>query len=233
MTRAFGALREERRDFELRPGLFRIAHNEAISILRRRRPAEALDDPPPTADPLGDRGALHGDVAALREELGALPERQRAALVLRELNGLSHQEIGAALDCRPDLVKQTIYQARTTLLQAREGREMECEDVRRTLSDGDGRVLRATRIQAHLRSCPGCRRFRADIVVRPAELALLAPPLPVATGVALLERLLPGAAASASAGAGALTVLAPKAVVTLGVVAAAAAGATTVDRHAP
>src|ERR1044071_8042096 len=43
MTRAFAALQDEQRDFELRPWLFRIAHNEAISILRARRPAEDLD----------------------------------------------------------------------------------------------------------------------------------------------------------------------------------------------
>src|SRR3954452_16198223 len=44
MARAFSALQSEQRDFELRPWLFRIAHNEAISILRRRRPTEELDD---------------------------------------------------------------------------------------------------------------------------------------------------------------------------------------------
>src|SRR6476660_2033816 len=43
MTRAFAALQDERRDFELRPWLFRIAHNEAISILRRR-PESALPE---------------------------------------------------------------------------------------------------------------------------------------------------------------------------------------------
>src|ERR671928_306377 len=36
MTRAFAALQTERRELELRPWLFRIAHNEAVSILRRR-----------------------------------------------------------------------------------------------------------------------------------------------------------------------------------------------------
>jgi RNA polymerase sigma factor (sigma-70 family) len=44
MTRAFAALRDERRDFELRPWLFRIAHNEAVTVLRRRRAAEPLDE---------------------------------------------------------------------------------------------------------------------------------------------------------------------------------------------
>src|SRR5918998_6251827 len=43
MTRAFAALQSEQRDFELRPWLFRIAHNEAVSILRARRPTEDLD----------------------------------------------------------------------------------------------------------------------------------------------------------------------------------------------
>src|SRR5215207_10730193 len=43
-TRAFAALQDEQRDFELRPWLFRIAHNEAISILRRRRTTSELGE---------------------------------------------------------------------------------------------------------------------------------------------------------------------------------------------
>src|SRR4051794_41928707 len=46
MARAFSALQDERREIELRPWLFRIAHNEAISILRRRRGAPGLGDAP-------------------------------------------------------------------------------------------------------------------------------------------------------------------------------------------
>ena len=229
MARAFAALRHERRDFELRPWLFRIAHNESISILRRRRPVEELDELVATAAPVEEQVALNADLETLRDDLDALPQRQHAALVLRELNGLSHEEIGQALDCRPELVKQAIYQGRTALMQAREGREMECGEVRRALSDGDGRVLRGTRIQAHLRSCKGCRSFQDDLARRPAELALLAPPLPVAAGVALLERLLPGGGAGAVAGV--MAAFAPKAITTLAVVAATATGVTTVARH--
>src|SRR3954467_191110 len=44
MAKAFAALQDESRDFDLKPWLFRIAHNEAIAILRRRRPTEELDD---------------------------------------------------------------------------------------------------------------------------------------------------------------------------------------------
>src|SRR5829696_474790 len=43
MTKAFAALQREERDFELRPWLFRIAHNEAMNVLRARRPTDDLD----------------------------------------------------------------------------------------------------------------------------------------------------------------------------------------------
>src|SRR3954449_12122723 len=54
MARAISALQDERREIELRPWLFRIAHNEAISILRRRRATAELDDAPAAGD-LEDR----------------------------------------------------------------------------------------------------------------------------------------------------------------------------------
>ncbi len=236
MTRAFAALRDERRDFELRPWLFRIAHNEAVTVLRRRRAAEPLDEQAAAAGAVDEQVALGGEVEALRSDLGALPERQRAALVLRELSGLSHVEIAEALDATPQLVKQLIFQARTALMQAREGREMECADVRRVLSDGDGRVLRGTRIRAHLRCCPSCRRFREDLERRPQALAQLAPPLPPAAAAALLERLLPaaaGAGGAASATAGTVAMLGPKTAATLAVIAAAAGGGAAAHHTAP
>src|SRR6476660_7733713 len=43
MTRAYAALQERPHDFDLRPWRFRIAHNESVSILRRRRPTQELD----------------------------------------------------------------------------------------------------------------------------------------------------------------------------------------------
>src|SRR3954451_22824967 len=57
MARAFAALEREERDFELRPWLFRIAHNEAISILRRRRETDELDDNAAELGELEDRVA--------------------------------------------------------------------------------------------------------------------------------------------------------------------------------
>src|SRR5829696_7867993 len=111
MTRAFAALQDEQRDFELRPWLFRIAHNEAISILRRRRETGELDEQPALGE-LEDRVAEREELRLLQLDLADLPERQRAALVLRELNGLSHAEIGVVLETSAASVKQTIFEAR-------------------------------------------------------------------------------------------------------------------------
>ena len=100
MAKALAALRDEERDFELRPWLFRIAHNEAISRLRQRRDSVDLDavgtlGTDSLAQTLEDRERL----ALLRADLRDLPERQRSALVLRELSGLSHAEIAVVIDC--------------------------------------------------------------------------------------------------------------------------------------
>ena len=209
------------------PWLFRIVHNEAVSALRGRRPSEPLDELPQTGATVEERAEAEAELATLRADLGALPERQRAALVLRELNGLGHREIAQALGLTPELVKQQIFQARTALMQAREGREMACADIRRALSDGDGRTLRGIRMRAHLRSCASCRRFQEDLTRRPRELAMLAPPLPAAAAGALLERLLPAGAAAGTAAAAA-----PKIVASLAVLAAAAGGGELARHHA-
>jgi RNA polymerase sigma factor (sigma-70 family) len=203
MAKALAALRDEERDFELRPWLFRIAHNEAISRLRQRRPTVDLDTiatlgTDSFAQTVEDRERL----ALLRADLRDLPERQRSALVLRELSGLSHAEIAVVLDSSARAVKQTIFEARGALQECAEGRTMLCADVQRALSDGDGRILRGRRLRSHVRSCRACRQFKTALAQRPADLAALAPALPATAGAALLAHLLPGAKAGLASGAG-------------------------------
>jgi RNA polymerase sigma factor (sigma-70 family) len=206
MTNALSALRDEQRDFELRPWLFRIAHNEAISRVRRRR---EIADPDAMAaasiDSLAQTVEDRERLAHLHTDLQDLPERQRAALVLRELSGLSHDEIAGVLDCTARAVKQTIFEARVALQECAEGRAMECVNVQRALSDGDGRVLRGRKMRAHVRSCRSCRQFKAALAQRPADLAALAPTLPAGAGSALLAHLLSGAKAGLASGAGTAT----------------------------
>src|SRR5215218_3313243 len=73
MTRAFAALQDEQRDFELRPWLFRIAHNEAITILRRRRDTDELDEQTAPGE-LEDRVTEREQLRLLRLDLADLPE---------------------------------------------------------------------------------------------------------------------------------------------------------------
>ena len=188
MTRALAALQVEERDLELRPWLFRIAHNEAITILRRRRPTDELEDAP-AVHSVEDRVLEREELRALALDLADLPERQRAALILRELNGLSHAEIGDVLGLSVSAVKTAIFEARTAVSNCREGRELACTEIRRALSDGDGRVLRGRGIRAHLRSCRDCRCFRDELGRRPRTLAALLP------GGALFAQLFGGTAA--------------------------------------
>ena len=126
-------------------------------------------------------------VRTLVADLATLPERQRSSLVMRELNDLSYDDIGAALATSPAAAKQAVYEARTALLEVAEGREMDCATAREAISAGDRRVLRGRKLRAHLRGCDRCRDFEAAIGERRETLAALAPPLAAPAALALLQ----------------------------------------------
>jgi RNA polymerase sigma factor (sigma-70 family) len=198
---AFASLRAGQRDAPMRPWLFKIAHNESISILRRRRPALELSQAPePATGSIEDQVAERAALSVLLRDLRQLTDRQRSALVLRELSGLSHQEIAIALGTSVGAAKQTIFEARQSLFEFAEGRAMACGEIRKTISDADGRSLRSRRVRAHLRECRGCAAFAAAIPARTGELRALAPALPGVAGAGLLGRI---AVSSAGRGGGA------------------------------
>jgi len=202
MAKAWEALRRDEPDVALRAWLFGIAHNEALSLVRGRRAHRDLDETQAmSASTLEETFDLRQRLAELEADLAALPERQRSALVLRELCGLGHSEIAAVLAISSATARQTIYEARLGLHEAAAGREMTCAAVQRALSDGDGRTRRKRRIRGHLRSCRACSSFEGVLRQRPNQLAALVPPLPTAASVGVLARLL----SHASAGAGSST----------------------------
>ena len=202
MVKALRALPGERRRIELKPWLYRIAHNESVEVLRRRRPVEELDpELSAGAGDLAEDAEARERLRGLLADLDQLPERQRGALVMRELSGLGYAEIAAALGTSPAVARQTLYEARLSLRQMDAGREMECDAVTRALSDADGRVARRRDIRAHLRACPDCRLFRDELESRSGDLAALSP-LPAVAAAGLLQGLLGGGGASGAAGAG-------------------------------
>jgi RNA polymerase sigma factor (sigma-70 family) len=200
MVKLLRALPGEQRRIELKPWLYRIAHNESIELLRRRRETRELD--PELAAPgvgLAEEAVSRERLRRLLTDLDALPERQRGALVMRELAGLEFAEIGTALGTSPAVARQTLYEARLSLRQMDEGRDMDCEAVMRALSAGDGRVSRRRDLRAHLRTCTSCRRFRGEIGSRERDLAALSP-LPAVAAAGLLQGLLAGGASGAGGG---------------------------------
>lgn len=238
MVKALRSLPGEQRQIQLKPWLYRVAHNESVELLRKRR-YEAELDPELTAGggELSDAAAARERLRRLLDDLGELPERQRAALVMRELAGLGFAQIGEALDTSAAVARQTVYEARLSLRQLEAGREMDCEKVTWQLSEADGRVLRRRDVQAHLRACAECREFRDSIASRRRDLAALAP-LPTAVSGGILHALLEGAGGNAGTGlTGAATVGAGKAVATSVVVKSVATvavvatiGVTAADR---
>src|SRR3954447_5146420 len=210
MVKALAALgRGEDRELPLKPWLFRIAHNESVSLLRRRRPSEPLTDAlSPPVPGVEAQAAARERLSQLVADLQELPERQRSALIMREVNGLAYEEIAAALAISPGAARQTVFEARAALAEYGEGREVACDSIRRSISDGDGRAMRARRVRAHLRSCDACRDFQLTMKVRRRELHLLAPGLSSGAAIALLNGVLgagiAGGGAIATGGAGLL-----------------------------
>ncbi len=111
---------------------------------------------------------------------------------MRELSGLSHAEIAVALGTTSGAAKQAIFEARTALLEFAEGRAAPCEEIRRRLSERDGRVLRNRRLRSHLRDCSSCDAFAAAIGQRRADLRAIAPALPLVASAGLLARIARG-----------------------------------------
>lgn len=184
MERAFASLADRGVAGPLRPWLFRIAHNESVSLLRRRVPVAAVEPDSLLARfDVESRVAEREQVATLIADLSLLPERQRASLLMRELCGLSHREIGAALSIPEAAVKQAIFDARDGLRDFEQGRGMLCESVQKKISDGDARRLRGRQIRSHLRTCDHCQSMYEAIRSRRRRLGVLFPPLmPFTTG---------------------------------------------------
>ncbi len=238
MMKVLRALPGEERQIDLKPWLYRIAHNEAIDLLRRRRETRPLDvEHAAPGYGLAEDAATRERLRRLIIDLGELPERQREVLVMRELAGLDFEEVAGALGTSSAVARQTLYEARLSLRQMEEGREMGCDAVTKALSDGDGRVTRRRDVRAHLRSCACCREFRDEIKGRQQDLAALSP-LPAAVAAGMLQGMIGGSGAAtggglaAALGGGAAKTIATsaavKGVATVAVVAAV--GVTAADR---
>jgi RNA polymerase sigma factor (sigma-70 family) len=115
-TKAYLALRGSDKEIQLRPWLYRIVRNTALTSVRDE-PASGLELDDTHADAVGPAELVeqHEEIKRLITGLRELPEPQRAAIVMRELEGLSHEQIAASLGLTGGAVRQSIYRARRAL----------------------------------------------------------------------------------------------------------------------
>jgi RNA polymerase sigma factor (sigma-70 family) len=115
-SKALLALRGTTTEIELKPWLYRIVRNTALNEIRDSPPpTEELGEAMPGAHSAAVEAERREEIGELMERLRALPEPQRAAIVMRELEGLSHEEIAAALGVSGGAARQAIYRARASL----------------------------------------------------------------------------------------------------------------------
>jgi RNA polymerase sigma factor (sigma-70 family) len=151
----------------------RIVTNAALTQLRRKRPGGSVsldeiesDLPDSRAEqPLSvvERRERRGDVLAA---LLALPDAQRAALTLREYQGLTYDEIGETLGMNRGSTTALLYRARTSFRTAYEGvaarrRPVGCVQLAPLISamlDDELEAATWTRVDSHIAACPRCTR---------------------------------------------------------------------------
>ena len=108
--------------------VYRLASNACIDFLRKRKrrqqgesPHSLDDEEAPLPEPADPRGSPEEELErrelrrAVERGLQALPDHHRQVLVMRELSGMSYQEIGAVLDLDLGTVKSRIARARLAL----------------------------------------------------------------------------------------------------------------------
>jgi RNA polymerase sigma factor (sigma-70 family) len=200
--KAHGALLGGTAPRELRPWLYAIARNCCLTAIAARRPTApleaSLEDRTPSLRGLSEEVHQREDLRELLAGIGRLPEDQRSALLLAELDDLDHRAIAAIVGCEVSKVKALIYQARSALIADRDAQNTPCRDIREQLAVARGGELRRGPLRRHLKLCVGCRDFQLALGAQRQALGAL---LPVAPSAGLAASILGHGAAHAAGAA--------------------------------
>jgi RNA polymerase sigma factor (sigma-70 family) len=180
MTAAFNAILADERPINVRPWLYRIARNRSLNHLRRIQAigVDSMDLH------FSDNGASTADKVHEREEfrllvgdIHELPETQKTALVLREMDAMSYEQIAEAMETTVASVKSLLVRARVSLAEASEARLLSCDEVRIELGElAEGLRRRPSPlVRRHLRNCKRCTVFRSQLKQTNKALAALMP----------------------------------------------------------
>jgi len=112
---AYRALARFQPDQAFGAWLHRIVANAALDITRRRKVREADELPESVASPFRDPAESNELRTRLQEALAKLPARQRAVIVLHDVEGFKHAEIGGLLGIPEGTARSDLHYARSTL----------------------------------------------------------------------------------------------------------------------
>src|SRR5438128_3506253 len=177
---AYRAYQRGERPVAAQNWLIAIAHNVCRQRFRQssRRPQEVAFDEDVADAIVADDAPCAQDI---RRALGHLAFNQRAALVMRELEGRTYAEIGEILDLSVSAVETLIFRARRALREQLEG-SLSCGEAELAISRQlDGRLPRKEKaaLRGHLRECKECATFaRRQRAQRTAIKSLAAIPVP-------------------------------------------------------
>src|SRR3954447_4136321 len=128
-VKAHAAMLADEPPINARPWLYRIARNRCLNHLRRpvADAVETMDVlPSENGVTTAERVQKREDFRALVEDVAELPETQRTALLLREIEALSYEEIATAMDTTVPAVKSLLVRARMSLAEATHSRQLTC-----------------------------------------------------------------------------------------------------------
>jgi RNA polymerase sigma factor (sigma-70 family) len=176
---AYNAILADSRAINVRPWLYRIARNRSLNHLRRTQPVgmDSMDVH------FSDGGLSTADQVHRREEfrqlvsdVGELPETQRTALLLREIDALSYEQIAEAMETTVPSVKSLLVRARVSLAEAAEARLLSCEEVRYELGEvAEGLKRLSPPARRHIKTCQRCAGFQAELRKTTKALAAIMP----------------------------------------------------------
>jgi RNA polymerase sigma factor (sigma-70 family) len=187
---AFNAILADEREINVRPWLYRIARNRSLNHLRRTSAigVDSMDVH------FADHGMSTGEQVIRREsfrqllaDVQQLPETQRTALLLREIDALSYEQIALAMETTVPSVKSLLVRARISLAEAAEARKLSCEEVRLELGEvAEGLVKLSVPARRHVRDCERCHSFRKQLKRNNHVLAAVLPVSPLLLAKRLL-----------------------------------------------
>ena len=191
-VKAHAAMLADDRHINVRPWLYRIARNRCLNHLRRPVP-EGQDSMDVMVGENGvttaDRVQKREDFRALVADVQDLPETQRTALLLREIEALSYEEIAETMDTTIPAVKSLLVRARMSLAEATHSRQLTCGEVRLELAEAAEGLRKASGpVRHHVKRCEGCGEFRGQLRSNTKTLAAMAPIGPLALMAQGLDR---------------------------------------------